>query len=335
MPLLEVHDLSVEYRVEGGTLRAVRGVSFAVEAGESLGLVGESGCGKTTTAKALVKVLPPNARIAGGSVRLKGEDLVPLPEGRMRAIRWKEISMVFQSAMNALDPVYRIRSQIAEAIRLHERVDRAEAVRRAGELFDLVGIDRKRLGDYPHQLSGGMRQRACIAMALALRPSLIVADEPTTALDVIVKDHILDGITALQRDLGIAMIYVSHDISVVGETCARVAVMYAGQIVESGAVGTVFSVPAHPYTMGLLNAFPSLSDARRLVAIPGYPPNLLDPPGGCPFEPRCPFAEAVCAAEAPPARAVGPGHAAACHFADRADALRVMAARAETWQGRG
>ncbi|MEE9305835.1 MAG: ABC transporter ATP-binding protein [bacterium] len=332
MPLLDVLDLSVAYEVDGGTLHAVRGVSIEVYEGESLGLVGESGCGKTTMAKALLKVLPPNGRITAGSIRLKGRDLVPLTEGQMREIRWRDVSMVFQSAMNALDPVYRIQDQIVEAIDLHEKVSRRVAVRRAEELFDLVGIDRKRLRDYPHQLSGGMRQRACIAIALAVHPSLLVADEPTTALDVIVKDQVLERITTLQHDLGIALIYVSHDISVVAETCGRVAIMYAGQIVEYGSVATVLSAPVHPYTMGLLNAFPSLFGSKRLVAIPGYPPNLLAPPPGCAFAARCPFAEGVCATNVPPLQEVNPGHAAACHFAGRAEAFRTMASSRETWQ---
>ncbi len=330
--MLEVQDLSVHYRADGGTLHAVRGVSFAVAAGEALGLVGESGCGKTTTAKALLKVLPRNGRIVGGSIRLDGKDLVPLGEEAMRTIRWRDVAMVTQSSMNALDPVYRIQDQIVEAIRLHETTGRPEALRRARELFDLVGIDAKRLRDYPHQLSGGMRQRACIAMALALRPSLLVADEPTTALDVIVKDHILDRIAALQRDLGVSILYVSHDISVVAETCARVAVMYAGQIVEQGDAATVFAAPAHPYTMGLLNAFPRLAGSPRLVAIPGYPPDPLEPPRGCAFAARCPFAETDCHGEAPSLRPVGPGHTAACHFSDRAATFRELAARGETWQ---
>jgi oligopeptide/dipeptide ABC transporter ATP-binding protein len=331
MALLEVRDLSIDYEVDGGYLRAVRGVSFQLREGESLGLVGESGCGKTTASKALLKVLPPNGRITGGSIRLKGRDLVPLTEDEMREVRWRDVSMVFQSSMNALDPVYRIRDQIVEAIKLHEKISRRDAVSRAEELFSLVGIDRKRLRDYPHQLSGGMRQRACIAMALALHPSLVVADEPTTALDVIVKDQILERITTLQKEMGIALIYVSHDISVVAETCGSVAVMYAGWIVETGDVSIVFSSPAHPYTMGLLNAFPTLSGTKRLVAIPGYPPNLLEPAQGCPFAARCPFAEEVCFAEAPPVREVERRHTAVCHFVERAAGFREMAARRETW----
>ncbi|MDP6087604.1 MAG: ABC transporter ATP-binding protein [Nitrospinota bacterium] len=335
MPLLEVQDLSVAYRVDGGTLHAVRGVSMEVGEGESLGLVGESGCGKTTLAKSLLKVLPPNGRITAGGIRLKGRDLVPLTEARMRKIRWKDVAMVFQSAMNALDPVYRIQDQIVEAIKLHRKVVRREALRRAAELFDLVGIDRKRLRDYSHQFSGGMRQRACIAIALAVHPSLLVADEPTTALDVIVKDEILERITTLQKDLRIALIYVSHDISVVAETCGRVAVMYAGEIVEYGGVATVFSAPVHPYTMGLLNAFPRLAGDQRLVAIPGYPPNLMAPPRGCAFAARCPFAEDVCTTDDPPLHEVSSGHAVACHFAGRAEEFRGMASQRETWQRHG
>jgi peptide/nickel transport system ATP-binding protein len=332
MPLLEVRDLSVEYHVADGVLRAVDGVSLDVEAGESFGLVGESGCGKTTTVRALLGILPGNARVARGAARLGGRDLMALGEDEMRGIRWKEVSIIFQSAMNALDPVYRIQDQIVEAIRLHEPVGRSDALRRARELFDLVGIDAKRLRHYPHQLSGGMRQRACIAMALALNPRLVVADEPTTALDVLVKDQILEQIEALQRDRHIAVIYVSHDISVIAETCSRVGVMYGGRLVERGPVGQVFGEPAHPYTMGLLNAFPTLTGAERLVSIPGYPPNLLDPPRGCGFAARCPFRDDVCLAVVPPLTDVAPGHAAACHFAGRAARFRELAALPATWQ---
>ena len=332
MALLEVEGLSVDYEVAEGVLRAVDGVSFDVEAGEAVGLVGESGCGKTTTVRALLRILPGNARVVAGQARLAGRDLLALGEEALRRIRWKELAIVFQSAMNALDPVYRIEDQIIEAIRLHEPVSRAEAGRRAGELFDLVGIERKRLRDFPHQLSGGMRQRACIAMALALEPALIVADEPTTALDVIVKDQILEHIARLQRERGIAIVYVSHDISVIAETCARVAVMYGGRLIERGPVTRVFSEPGHPYTMGLLSAFPRLGGSERLVSIPGYPPNLLERIPGCGFAPRCPFRETRCALERPPAVELAPGHAAACHFVERAADFRARARLPATWQ---
>ncbi len=330
--LLEVRDLVIRYDVAGGARQAVNGMSFDIAAGDSLGLVGESGCGKTTTVKALLRILPAQARVAGGVARLDGRDLLGLPEAEMRRVRWKDIALVPQSAMNALDPVYRIQDQIVEAIRLHERASVAEAIGRAAEAFAFVGIDAKRLRAYPHELSGGMRQRACIAMALVLRPRLVVADEPTTALDVLVKDQILDRIAALQRTFGIALLYVTHDISVVAETCTRVAVMYAGRIVEHGDVEDVFDTPGHPYTMGLLNAFPTLDGAARLVSIPGAPPDLVGLSVGCAFAPRCPFRAAVCLREEPVLREVGPGQAAACHFVERAAAFRTEAADGVTWQ---
>jgi peptide/nickel transport system ATP-binding protein len=330
--LLEVRDLAIRYDLDGGVRHAVNGTSFDVAAGESLGLVGESGCGKTTTVKALLRILPAQARVTAGVARLDGRDLLRLPEAAMRGVRWKDIALVPQSAMNALDPVYRIQDQIVEAIRLHEPASVAAAVERAADAFAFVGIDVKRLRAYPHELSGGMRQRACIAMALALRPRIVVADEPTTALDVLVKDQILDRIAALQRTFGIALLYVTHDISVVAETCTRVAVMYAGRIVEHGDVAEVFARPGHPYTMGLLNAFPTLDGAARLVSIPGAPPDLVDVPAGCAFAPRCPFGAAVCLVEAPALRDIGPGQAAACHFVERAETFRAEAADGATWQ---
>lgn len=332
MPLLEVRDLRVSYATRQGEVRAANGVSFTLEQGETLGLLGESGSGKTTVAKALLKLLPPNGRIAGGAIVFDGQDLVPLTEAEMRRVRWQRISMIFQSAMNALDPVYRVGDQIVEAIRLHEPVSRRQAMARARGLLELVGIEGQRAEAYPHQLSGGMKQRICIAMALALHPDLIIADEPTTALDVVVKDHILGQIVELQARLGFSIIYISHDISVVAETCRTVAVMYAGKIVEWGGVRQVFKEPLHPYTMGLQHAFPRLNGTEELVSIPGSPPNLIDPPRGCGFAARCPFVVPQCLEEDPPLTAGAQGHLAACHRLGEASLLRERARDRGTWQ---
>ncbi len=329
--LLDISDLRVSYQTREGELRAVDGVSFALGRGEMLGLLGESGSGKTTVAKALLKLLPPNGRIAGGAISFDGRDLVPLAEPEMRRVRWRRISMIFQSAMNALDPVYRIGDQIVEAIRLHEPVSRRQALARARELLELVGIEGQRALAYPHQLSGGMKQRVCIAMALALHPDLLIADEPTTALDVVVKDHILEKIVELQARLNFSIIYISHDISVVAETCRRVAVMYAGKIVEWGGVRQLFKEPLHPYTMGLEQSFPRLTGSEELVSIPGAPPDLVAPPRGCRFAPRCPFVVARCLEEDPPLREGAPGHLAACHRLEEAALLRERARARATW----
>ncbi len=331
--VLDVRELRVTYRTREGEVRAVDGVSFRLGRGETLGLLGESGSGKTTVAKALLKLLPPNGRIAGGAIAFDRQDLVPLTETEMRQVRWRKISMIFQSSMNALDPVYRIGQQIVEAIRLHEPVSRRAARARARDLLELVGIERRRADAYPHQLSGGTKQRVAIAMALALNPDLIIADEPTTALDVVVKDHILETIVELQARLNFAIIYISHDISVVAETCRTVAVMYAGKIVEWGGVRQVFKEPLHPYTMGLEHAFPRLSGSEELVSIPGSPPTLIDPPRGCRFAPRCPFVMERCLEEDPPLREGTPGHLAACHRIEEAGLLRGRARVRTTWQG--
>ncbi len=330
--MLEIRNLSTYFQTRAGDARAVDDISFAVNPGENFGLVGESGCGKTTAVKSIIKLLPPNGRIVAGEIRFQGRDLVPLPAEEIRRIRWKQISMISQSAMNSLDPVYRVGDQLVEAIQAHETVGRSEAMERARGLFALVGMNAKRLDDYPHQFSGGMKQRSIIAMALALNPNLIIADEPTTALDVIVQDQILRRIKGLLASHQASMILITHDISVVAEMCDRVAVMYAGKLVEIGAVAALFKRPCHPYTLGLQNAFPSVhGEKQELISIPGSPPKLVNPPPGCRFAPRCPFAEAACRAEAPPMREVAPGHLAACHRLDRIEEMRRAAARKETW----
>jgi peptide/nickel transport system ATP-binding protein len=313
-PLLVVENLRTHFTLDSGTVRAVDGVSFTLDDGEALGIAGESGCGKTTTALSLVQLLPGNARIVEGSIKLFGIDLVPKSENALRRYRWREISIVFQGAMNALNPVRRVNEQIAEP--LEERMDLSAkaAVKRAGELLELVGIPRKRGRAYPHELSGGMRQRAMIAMALACDPAIVIGDEPTTALDVMVQAQILELLEDLRHQLGLSLILITHDLSVIAETCDRVMVMYAGRIAEEGPVAEVFRRPRHPYTQKLLAAFPNIqTDRRTLDVIPGSPPDLRDPPPGCRFAPRCSFAMAVCSEVVPP-ETTFEGVRVACHL---------------------
>jgi len=333
--LLDVRDLTVHYRTGRGVMRAVDGVSFAVETGRHLGLIGESGCGKTTTGRALLRVLPRNGRVAGGEIRFKGHDLLRLRDEEMRRRRWREISMVPQSSMDSLDPVYRVGDQLLEVLVARGGLRRGDAKARAAELFALVGLARDRLDNYPHEFSGGMRQRAVIAMALALDPDLVVADEPVTALDVIVQNQVLRTFRELQERLRLSVIMITHDISVVAETCDEVAVMYAGKIVERASVERFFRQPYHPYTLGLQNAYPSMAEpGRTLISIEGYPPDLVEPPAGCRFNTRCPFAVERCFREEPPLIEVEPGHQAACHRWGEVDLLRARAKEAETWQTR-
>jgi peptide/nickel transport system ATP-binding protein len=330
--LLDVQGLHVHYRTAAGAVRAVDGIDLRVDAGEALGLVGESGCGKTTAAKAVIRLLPPSGRIAGGAIRFAGQDLATVDEETMRRVRWRDIAWISQAAMNALDPVYRVGDQIVEAIRTHEDVSRADALARAATLFRMVGIDPQRLHAYPFEMSGGMKQRSVIAMAMALDPRLIIADEPTTALDVVTQAQILARMQRLRRERGMAVLFITHDISVVVQTCDTVAVMYGGKLMETGPVREVFRTPRHPYTMGLTNAFPTLEGARReLVSIPGAPPDLLRPPSGCRFAERCPFASDRCREEEPELVDAGDGRSVACHEAWRAAELRDEARREETW----
>lgn len=408
MALLEVQDLKVHFKIQNGWVKAVDGISFSIDAGETMGLVGESGCGKTTAAYAITQLLPPNGYIKGGYIffgepekvktlrleydRTYGENpkarereiaelrgrltslleerkdiehkaeqtkssLTPsqreriqtisteanevterlraltyyydllgkakLKDGRLddfneeiRKIRWKEISMIFQGAMNAFNPVFRVGDQIIEAIQLHEDVSDEEALKRTKDLFNFVGIPEDRVSNYPHEFSGGMKQRAMIALALALSPRFIIADEPTTALDVITQDRILVEIRKLQEKLMMAMMIITHDVSVVAEVSDMIAVMYAGRIMEIGSTVEVFKNPAHPYTSGLLGSFPSIEgERRRLVSIPGFPPDLVKPPPGCPFHPRCHHAQPRCSKEGPKGVELAPGHISYCHFA--------------------
>ncbi len=313
--LLSVEDFTMHYRTKAGWVQAVDGVSFALKRGQSLGLVGESGCGKTSVAMSIMRLLPYNAEIRHGRITLGGRDVYDMTSEEFRRVRWKEISMIFQAAMNALNPVYTVGSQIIEAIVEHEpETTEEEARRRVAELFDLVGIPADRADHYPHEYSGGMKQRAVIAMALACNPSLIIADEPTTALDVIVQDKILREMEEIRRRINMSMIYISHDISVIAEVSDIVGVMYAGKLMEIGEADDVFKRPRHPYTCGLMHAYPSiLGEKRDLATIPGEPPNLMAPPSGCRFNPRCDRATDECRAVEPTLMKVGPEHSIACH----------------------
>ena len=300
-PLLAVEDLTVHYNTRAGVVRAVDGVSLIVERGQVLGLVGESGCGKSSLALALLRLLPENAQILGGRVVLDGTDIMSLSAEEMRAYRWNRIAMVFQSAMNALDPVYRVGDQIIEALEQHVKSARKDLIKRVHELYELVNLDPGYIQRYPHEYSGGMKQRAIIAMALACDPDLIIADEPTTALDVIVQDHILRELRKIRQELDMSMLYISHDMAVIAEVSDVVAVMYAGKIVEYGDVETVFKRPIHPYTRALMSAFPSVTgEKHELATLAGDLPNPLELPTGCRFHPRCPYATDVCAEQEPP-----------------------------------
>ena len=316
LPLLEVEGL----RVTHGNDPIVDGVDFTLERGEALALAGESGCGKTTTALALMRLLPP-ALEQRGTITLRPEGVEePINIGRrtergMRVVRWRHVSLVFQGAMNSLDPVQRVGKQIAEAIQLHERANGGQVQERIDELLETVGLTPGVASRYPHELSGGQRQRVMIALALACRPSVIVADEPTTALDVVMQAQVLQLLERLREELGLALILISHDLGVLAETCDRIAVMYAGRIVETGPVPAVFSSPQHPYTKRLLESLPVIGGERGLPPpIPGSPPDPGDPPDGCRFHPRCPYRAERCDVD-PPLREIAPGHAAACHYA--------------------
>ncbi|SDR40267.1 ABC transporter ATP-binding protein [Natronobacterium texcoconense] len=333
MTLLDINELKTYYRADDGWVRATDDASLSIERGETVGLVGESGSGKTTLAKSIIRLLPDNAEIKGGSIDFDGTEVTELSDRQLRKqIRWSEVSMIPQNAMNGFDPVYTVGEQIVEVITYHEDTSKAEAKERARELFDDLGIDPDRVDDYPHQFSGGMAQRAMIALALALSPSLVLADEPTTALDVVIQDRILDTIKEMQEEINSAMIMITHDMSVVSETCDRIAVVYGGRIVEIADAETIISNPRHPYTLGLRNAFPDISDDdKELISIPGTPPDLVDPGEGCRFAPRCPFAQEECWEVTPEAEPYGDGHEVECHRADEIELLQEEAAKKSTW----
>ena len=317
--LLEIRGLQTEFVTDDGVVRAVDGVDLAIDRGETVGVVGESGCGKTVTALSVLKLIPmPPGRIAGGQILWRGRDLVPLRPQDMQDIRSKEIAIIFQEPMTSLNPVYTIGDQISEVIRLHEGLGRRAALERAVDMLRLVHIPNpdRRVRDYPHQFSGGMRQRVIIAMALSCSPALLIADEPTTALDVTIQAQILELLAEIKSRLGMAIMLITHAMGVVAETAQRVAVMYAGKVVEEAPVEQLFAQPSHPYTQGLIRSIPRIDAAatrrRRLESIAGIVPSPLDPLPGCRFAPRCPFARADCIEAVPPLREIAPGHKVAC-----------------------
>lgn len=316
---LSVKNLTVEYRSQGQDVHAVNGISFEISEGETLGLVGETGAGKTSTAKAILRVLPDvGAKIKDGEVLLEGEDLLKLSEKKMQNVRGNKISMIFQDPMSALNPVQTIVEQVAEPIRFHNKVSKAEATARAIKMLEMVGITEDRVREYPHQFSGGMRQRAVIAIALACEPRLLLADEPTTALDVTIQAQVLDLISELRKKFNTAMLLITHDLGVVGEVCDKVAVIYAGEIVEYGEKEAVYDNPTHPYTEGLFGSLPDLEKTvDRLTPIEGMPPDPTDLPKGCMFHPRCPYATEECSKNRVELKEVEPGHYSRCLKNDR------------------
>jgi peptide/nickel transport system ATP-binding protein len=320
-PLLEVKDLIVEYQAAAGAIRVVDRVSFAIGRGEVLGLAGESGSGKSTIAQALVRTLPPPALISGGAVRFADRDVLAMDTDALRRFRWRHVALVMQSASSALNPVLTVGDQIVDALRAHRPISKKEALERAGDVLDRVGVGASRLGRYPHQLSGGMRQRVGIAMALALEPELLILDEPTTALDVVVQREIIDELRSLQRRLGFAVLFISHDLGLLVELADRIAVLYAGSVVEEGPAARLWSEPGHPYTQGLLRSVPSLHGPRvPITGVPGHPPDPRALPAGCRFHPRCGRAVATCHGIVPPlvhlggTAAVPAVHDVSCHL---------------------
>ncbi|MYW68981.1 ATP-binding cassette domain-containing protein [Streptomyces sp. SID8379] len=318
MPLLEVRDLNVEFRTRDGIAKAVNGVNYTVDEGETLAVLGESGSGKSVTAQAIMGILDiPPGKITGGEVLFRGQDLLKLKEEERRKIRGAEMAMIFQDALSSLNPVLSVGEQIGELFVVHQGTSRKDAKAKAVELMDRVRIPaaKERVGQYPHQFSGGMRQRIMIAMALALEPALIIADEPTTALDVTVQAQVMDLLAELQRELNMGLILITHDLGVVADVADKIAVMYAGRIVEQAPVHEIYKAPAHPYTKGLLESIPRLDQkGQELYAIKGLPPNLMNIPPGCAFNPRCPMAQDVCRTDVPPLAEVTPERRSACHF---------------------
>jgi len=319
MSLLEIDHLKTYFKIMRGYVKDVDDISFSLEKGEAIGLAGESGCGKTTTALSILRILPSNGEIIGGNIRFSGQEITKFSEDKFRKdIRWKGISIVFQGAMNAFNPVIKVGDQIIEAMSLHEDLKKNEAITRARKLLELVGIEPGRLNNYPHEFSGGMKQRALIAMAISCNPSILIADEPGTALDVMVQAQILKLLRELKKNLNLSMIMITHDLSIIAETCEKSAIMYAGKIVEYGGVFEIFGEPLHPYTMGLMAAFPNIKAQKtRMKAIPGFPPDLLDPPSGCRFHPRCKYAMDICTKKDPELIADKKGRCVACHLVNK------------------
>ncbi len=321
--LLAVEGLTVDYLTPRGPARAVDNVSFAVAPGEVFGLAGESGCGKSTIAHAIMRLIKPPGEISGGRIMFQGRDVMAMSAHELQSFRWQQVSIVFQSAMNSLNPVINLGAQLSDAILAHQKMSKRDALERAADLFKLVGIESRRLKSFPHELSGGMRQRAVIAMALALNPRMIIMDEPTTALDVVVQRDILQQIEDLQSQFGFSILFITHDLSLLVEFSTRIAIMYAGRIVELAPAGELFGQPYHPYTVGLMHSFPSISgEKKQLQGIPGTPPDLVTPPPGCRFAPRCAHAMSECLRVYPPLREVSPGHWAACHLYNEGAAPR-------------
>jgi peptide/nickel transport system ATP-binding protein len=318
-PLLKVRDLEVEYRTRRGTVKAVDKVSFDIFPNEVFGLAGESGCGKSTIAHAVTRILKPPAYITGGTVMCQGADILTLNEENLRGFRWEHMSIVFQSAMNALNPIITVGEQIIDAIQAHKNIGKREARKRAMELLETVGIEAGRIDSYPHQLSGGMRQRAVIAIALALQPELIIMDEPTTALDVVVQKQIMQEIRDLKKQFGFSILFITHDLSLLVEFSDRIGIMYAGELVEVSPAKEIFQNPRHPYTYKLMNSFPTISGERQeLLGIPGSPPDLVTPPPGCRFHPRCEYIiHGRCNEIRPILQEVTPRHEVACHLMDQ------------------
>jgi len=316
MSLLNVQNLKTYYTTRRGTVKAVDGVGIKIDKGDSLGLAGESGCGKTTIALSIMRLLPPNGQVTAGKAFFEGVDILRIEEERFRReFRWKRMSMIFQGAMNALNPVFRVGDQIVQAILTHEDISKESAWERVENLFSLVGINSNRARDYPHEFSGGMKQRAMIAMALACKPEFVVADEPVTALDVIVQAQILELMRNLREKLGLSMIMITHDLSVIADTCNKAAIMYAGKIVEQADIIKLFKYPEHPYSQGLLANYPSIKgEKKKFKPITGRPPQLISPPTGCRFHPRCPYAEEICRKEVPELIEIERGHYVACHM---------------------
>jgi peptide/nickel transport system ATP-binding protein len=317
--LLEIKGLEVQFHTMDSDVHAVNGIDLTIDAGETLGLVGETGAGKTTTALSILNLIQsPPGKIEAGEILFDGKDILKMSDEELHSIRGSAISMIFQDPMTALNPIFKVEDQIAEVVKIHEKVSKAEAVKKAQEMLEFVGIPAERGGDYPHQFSGGMKQRVVIAMALACSPKLLIADEPTTALDVTIQAQVLDMMTDLKNQFGSSMLLITHDLGVVAETCDKVAIMYAGEIVEYGTLEDIFDHTSHPYTEGLFNSLPSLDeDVERLRPIRGLMPDPADLPKGCKFNPRCPYADEHCQSEEPELKEIAAGHFCRCHHCDK------------------